>query len=170
MKHIYCLFYQLIGKVMVEKGTIKMKRNTLGSLIWLRISRFAHQSNLLSNDFLKQYGITVSQFDLLNQIATYEPISQKELAHKVTVTEGGISRMVTRLEKEGLLRRKQEWKTKTISLTEKGRAKLDSVFQAQLQFQTSLFEEVLTEEEQKTLLNLMTKLQKNSEERLLAKK
>src|SRR5690625_3685476 len=119
MKHIYCLFYQLIGKVMVEKGTIKMKRNTLGSLIWLRISRFAHQSNLLSNDFLKQYWITVSQFDLLNQIATYEPISQKELAHKVTVTEGGISRMVTRLEKEGLLKRKQDWKTKTIFLTEK---------------------------------------------------
>lgn len=147
-----------------------MKKNTLGSLIWLRVSRFAHQSNLLSNDFLKQYGITVAQFDILNQIATYEPISQKELAQKVTVTEGGISRMVTRLEKEGLLKREQDWKTKTISLTEKGRNKLEQVFQAQLQFQTSLFDEVLTEEEQKTLLKLMTKLQKNSEERLLRKK
>ncbi|HLS65363.1 MAG TPA: MarR family transcriptional regulator [Pseudogracilibacillus sp.] len=146
-----------------------MKKNTLGSLIWLRISRFAHQSNLLSNDFLKQYDITVAQFDLLNQIATYEPITQKELAQKVTVTEGGISRMVARLEKDGLLKRKQDWKTKTIFLTEKGREKLDDVFQAQLQFQTSLFDEVLTEDEQKTLLQLMTKLQKNSEERLLTK-
>lgn len=44
-----------------------------------------------------------------------------ELAEKVTVTQGGISRMLTRLEKEGYIVRKQDWKTKTISLTEQGK-------------------------------------------------
>lgn len=143
-----------------------MKRNTLGSLIWLRIVRFTHQSNLLSNEFLKQFDITVAQFDVLNQILTYGPITQSELAIKVTVSEGGISRMLSRLEKEGYIFRKQDWKTKWITLTEKGKAKMDEVFVHQLSFQTSLFDDSLSVEEQKTLYRLISKLQKHTENKL----
>ena len=146
-----------------------MKKHTLGSLIWLRISRFTHQSNLLSNDFLKQYGLTTAQFDVLNQISIYQPLTQQELAEKVTVTQGGISRMLTRLEKEGLISRKQNWKTKTILLTERGEHKLNTAFQAQLAFQSSFFDCTLTEEEQKTLLTLMSRVQKYSEQKLKEK-
>lgn len=142
-----------------------MKKNTRGSLIWLRLMRFTHQSNLLSNEFLKQYNLTTAQFDVLTQIATFGPLTQAELAERVTVTQGGMSRMLTRIEKEQLIVRKQEWKTKTISLTEKGKAKLDAAFEAQLAFQSSFFDETLTTEEQKTLLTLMSKVQKNSEEK-----
>ncbi|WP_461178960.1 MarR family winged helix-turn-helix transcriptional regulator [Virgibacillus ainsalahensis] len=137
-----------------------MKKNTLGSLIWLRIARFTHQSNLLSNEFLKQFGITAAQFDVLNQVFTYQPISQSQLAVKVTLTEGGVSRMLTRLEQEGYIQRKQDWKTKWITLTSKGEGKIQEVFAHQLTFQTSIFNDCFTEEEQKTLYKLMTKLQK----------
>lgn len=144
-----------------------MQQNTRGSLIWLRLTRFTHQSNLLSNDFLKQYDLTTAQFDVLMQISTYEPLTQSELAEKVTVTQGGISRMLSRLEKDGLIERKQDWKTKTISLTNKGREKLDNAFDAQLAFQSSFFDECLSEEEQKTLYSLMSRVQKNSEKKKL---
>lgn len=143
-----------------------MKKNTRGSLIWLRLMRFTHQSNLLSNEFLKQYNLTTAQFDVLTQIATFGPLTQAELAERVTVTQGGMSRMLTRIEKEQLIVRKQEWKTKTISLTEKGKEKLDAAFEAQLAFQSSFFDETLTKEEQKTLLTLMSKVQKNSQEKM----
>src|SRR5699024_9698609 len=103
------------------------------------------------------------QFDVLVQISLHEEITQSELAKKVTVTQGGISRMLTRLEKDKLIIRKKEWKTNKISLTDKGKEKLETAFEAQLDFQTSLFDEVLSEEEQKTLLSLMSRLQKNSE-------
>jgi len=146
-----------------------MKKNTRGSLIWLRIARFTHQSNLLSDEFLKQYDLTTAQFDVLIQISTYEPLTQSELAEKVTVTQGGISRMLARLENEKLINRKQEWKTKTISLTEKGRKKLENAFDAQLAFQSSFFEDCLSKEEQKTLLSLMTRVQKYSEKKFLEK-
>lgn len=128
--------------------------------------RFTHQSNVLSNEFLKQYGLTAAQFDVLNQIQIYEPVTQKELANHVTITEGGMSRMLARLEKEALIERKQEWKTKTITLSELGKNKLDKVFQAQLDFQTSFFDESLSEEEQKTLLRLMNKVQKHTEKKI----
>jgi DNA-binding MarR family transcriptional regulator len=143
-----------------------MKQNTRGSLIWLRLTRFTHQSNLLSNEFLKQFDLTTAQFDVLMQISTYEPLTQSELAEKVTVTQGGISRMLARLEKDGLIERKQQWKTKTISLTEKGHEKLDQAFEAQLAFQSSFFDECLTEEEQKTLYSLISRVQKNSEQKI----
>lgn len=142
-----------------------MKRNTLGSLIWLRMMRFTHESNTLSNEFLKQYDLTTAQFDVLMQISLFEPITQSELAQKVTVTQGGISRMLSRLEQDQLIFRQQDWKTKHISLTEKGKTLLNKAFDAQLDFQSSFFNETLTKEEQKTLFKLISRVQKNSEHR-----
>lgn len=148
---------------MIKKGRDAVKNNTLGSLIWLRMMRFTHQSNLLSNEFLKQYDLTTAQFDVLLQISIAQPITQSELAKKVTVTEGGISRMLTRLEQEQLITRTQQWKTKYIALTEKGQVLLDGAFEAQIQFQTSFFDEVLTKEEQKQLYDLVSRVEKNSQ-------
>lgn len=142
-----------------------MKRNTLGSLIWLRMMRFTHESNNLSNEFLKQFDLTTAQFDVLMQISLFEPVTQSELAKKVTVTQGGISRMLARLEREQLIMKEQDWKMKFISLTEKGNVLLNNAFDAQLAFQTSFFDESLTKEEQKTLYKLISRVQKNSEQR-----
>ena len=144
-----------------------LKQNTLGSLIWLRISRFTHQSNLLSNEFLRQFDLTTAQFDVLMQISAHGPLTQTELAEKVTVTQGGISRMLSRLEKEQYIVRKQDWKTKTISLTEKDQEKLEAAFEHQLAFQSAFFDETLTIEEQKQLFSLISKVQKHSEKKKL---
>ncbi|GGE63429.1 MarR family winged helix-turn-helix transcriptional regulator [Priestia taiwanensis] len=139
-----------------------MQHNTMGSLIWLRLLRFTNMSNQQSNEFLKRFDLTTAQFDVLVQIYTFQPLTQSELAEKVTVTQGGISRMLVRLEKEGYILRQQEWKTKTIRLTEKGEEKMEKVLPEQLAFQSSFFDEVLTEEEQKTLYTLMTRVHKQS--------
>ncbi|MFM9533375.1 MULTISPECIES: MarR family transcriptional regulator [Lysinibacillus] len=145
-----------------------MRRNhTLGTLTWIRMMRFTTQSNQLSNEFLKRFDLTTAQFDVLIQIKTYAPITQCQLAEKVTVTQGGMSRMLARLEKEGLIERKQNWKTKTISLTSKGEQMIDAATPSQLHFQSSFFEEVLTAEEIKSLYIAMTKLEKHSREKKL---
>lgn len=149
--------------MITKKGRDAVKNNTLGSLIWLRMMRFTHQSNLLSNEFLKQYDLTTAQFDVLLQISIAQPITQSELAKKVTVTEGGISRMLTRLEQEQLITRTQQWKTKYIELTEKGNQLLTSALDAQIQFQSSFFDDVLTKEEQKQLYDLVSRVEKNSQ-------
>lgn len=143
-----------------------MRKNTLASLIWVRMTRFTHQSALLSNENVKKYEVTAAQFDVLNQIGTYQPLSQSELADKITISAGGISRMLGRLEREGYIKRNVEWKTKWISLTEKGQAKLEEVFEHQLDFQTSLMDECLTKAEQKKLYALVTKVQKHTEKKL----
>jgi len=144
-----------------------MQKHTVGSLIWLRIMRFTNKSNQLSNEFLKRFDLTTAQFDVLVQIQVYAPITQSELAEKVTVTQGGMSRMLARLEKEGYILRQQDWKTKTIRLTEKGVAVLEEAMPAQLAFQSSFFEDVLTKEEEKTLYKLITRVHKASQKKEL---
>ena len=144
-----------------------MRNNTIGSLIWLRLMRFTNQSNHLSNEFLKRFDLTTAQFDVLAQIQLYQPLTQSELAEKVIITQGGISRMLARLEKEGYINRKQDWKTKTISLTNKSESILEEAMPAQLAFQSSFFEEVLTKEEEKTLYKLMTRVHKASQKKEL---
>lgn len=129
--------------------------------------RFTNQSNQLSNDFLKRFDLTTAQFDVLVQIQLYEPLTQSELAKKVTVTQGGISRMLSRLEKEGYIVRKQDWKIKMISLTGKAEAILEEAMPAQLAFQSSFFEDVLTKDEEKLLYKLMTRVHKHSQEKKL---
>ncbi|WP_155591398.1 MarR family winged helix-turn-helix transcriptional regulator [Lysinibacillus cavernae] len=144
-----------------------MRNHTIGTLTWIRMMRFTTQSNQLSNEFLKRFDLTTAQFDVLIQIKTYAPITQSQLAEKVTVTQGGMSRMLVRLEKEGLIERKQNWKTKTISLTVKGEQMIDAATPSQLHFQSSFFEEALTEEEMKALYIAMTKIEKHSREKKL---
>lgn len=137
----------------------------LSTLIWLRMARFVQNSNQLSNQHLRQFGLTVAQFEALAHIRNFEPITQSELAAGLTVSGGGISRMLARLESEGLIAREQDWKTKHISLTPKGRELLERAFPSQQKQQASLFDDSLSEDEKVQLHALMKKLYDTSRKR-----
>ena len=142
-----------------------MEDLSLSTLIWLRMVRFVQNSNQLSNQHLRQFGLTVAQFEALAHIRNFEPITQSALAEGLTVSGGGISRMLARLETEDLISREQDWKTKHISLTTKGRELLERAFPSQLDQQSSLFDESLNEDEKVQLHALMKKLYDTSRER-----
>ncbi|MDN5586733.1 MAG: MarR family transcriptional regulator [Brevibacterium sp.] len=139
-----------------------MEDLSLSTLIWLRMVRFVQNSNQLSHDHLRRFGLTLAQFEALAHIRNFAPITQTDLARGLTVTGGGISRMLTRLEAEGLISRQQDWKTKHISLTEEGAELLERAYPSQLEQQASLFDEVLDEAEKTQLHALMKKLYENS--------
>lgn len=138
---------------------------TLSTLTWLRMVRFVQNSNQISNDHLRGYGLTIAQFEALANIRAYQPITQSDLAERLTVSGGGISRMLSRLEREGLISRRQDWKTKYISLTDTGRTVLEEAFPSQLALQSSMFDDVLSEDERIDLHALMKKLYERSVER-----
>lgn len=139
-----------------------MEDLSLSTLIWLRMVRFVQNSNQLSHDHLRRFGLTLAQFEALAHIRNFAPITQTDLARGLTVTGGGISRMLTRLEAEGLISRQQDWKTKHISLTGEGAELLERAYPSQLEQQASLFDEVLDEAEKTQLHALMKKLYENS--------
>ena len=139
-----------------------MEDLSLSTLVWLRMVRFVENSNHLSNDHLRQFDLTLAQFEALAHIRNFQPITQTDLARGLTVTGGGISRMLSRLESEGLISRQQDWKTKHISLTDKGTELLERAYPSQLEQQASLFDEVLDEDEKTQLHALMKKLYEHS--------
>src|SRR5699024_8335756 len=100
------------------------------------------------------------------QVSEFGPLTEAELAERATLTAGGISRMLRRLEKERWISRESEWEIKTISITEQGEAILQEAFQAKVAFQRSFFNDFLTKEEQKQLRALTSKVQKESERRM----
>ncbi|MDH6427866.1 MULTISPECIES: MarR family winged helix-turn-helix transcriptional regulator [Paenibacillus] len=135
--------------------------NKLSLLIWLRLVRVYDNSNDLSNEFLKQFDLTVSQFDALVQILLHQPVTQMDIAEHLTITKGGVSHMLGRLEKEGWIERKQDWKVKYISLTEKGQALIEKVLPLQSDFQASLFDP-LTDDEKKVFYSMLKKIHRHS--------
>jgi DNA-binding MarR family transcriptional regulator len=139
-----------------------VQERPLGLMIWLRMARFVQRSNHISNEYLSQSGLTVAQFEVLSHVSAYQPVTQTDLAARLTVSCGGISRMLTRLEAENLVTRSPEWKTNYISLTEAGREKLRAVYPGQVELQASMFDDVLDETEQKQLYALLRKVHKNS--------
>ncbi|GAA2105438.1 MarR family transcriptional regulator [Brevibacterium salitolerans] len=145
-----------------------MEDLSLSTLIWLRMARFVQNSNQISNSHLRRFGLTVAQFEALAHIRNFQPITQSELARGLTVSDGGVSRMLSRLEREGLIVREPDWKTKHISLTEAGRDLLERAFPSQLRQQAALFDDVLDEEEQRQLHRLMKKLYEHSRVRRVA--
>ncbi|WP_227938157.1 MarR family winged helix-turn-helix transcriptional regulator [Alkalihalobacillus deserti] len=139
----------------------KLQEIRLGLLLWFRLARFYNGSNRLSNQHLKKWGLSIAQFDLLVQVGVHQPLSQQELADKLLVSKGNITQMLVKMEKSGLIERKQEWRTKHISLTAAGQQLYEEVVPEQEQFQASQFK-TLNKEEQKQLLGLLKKLQHNT--------
>ncbi|MYL50007.1 MarR family transcriptional regulator [Halobacillus litoralis] len=138
------------------------KNKRMGLLIWFRLSRVYNQSIRLNNEHLKQWGLTSAQFDVLVQVGISQEITQKQLAKKLFVTKGNITQLISKMEKLGWVQRKQDWKTKTISLTDKGIQLLDEVAPGQEHFQANQFYG-LDEKEQTQLNDLLKKLQKHLE-------
>src|SRR5699024_5224536 len=125
------------------------------------MARFVQNTNQISNEYLRKLGITVAQFEALAHIRNFQPITQSDLAAGLTVSGGGISRMLTRLERAGMIRREREGKTKHITLTAAGRELSDRAYHAQVEQQATMFA-VLDEGEKRQLHALMKKLYDNS--------
>lgn len=64
-----------------------MEDLSLSTLVWLRMVRFVENSNQLSNDHLRQFDLTLAQFEALAHIRNFQPITQTDLARGLTVWE-----------------------------------------------------------------------------------
>ncbi|UOY92357.1 MarR family transcriptional regulator [Ectobacillus sp. JY-23] len=142
-----------------EEPLLSKQEERLGLMLWFRLSRLYNQSIRESNQHLKEWNLTAAQFDVLVQVGSSKRLSQQELADKLFVTKGNMTQVLSRMEEMGLIRREQEWKTKYLSLTDKGQALFDNVVPVQEQFQAAQFSK-LDREERRQLLHLLGKLQK----------
>ncbi|MDD9148762.1 MULTISPECIES: MarR family winged helix-turn-helix transcriptional regulator [unclassified Sporolactobacillus] len=140
-----------------EEEHFSVKEKRLGVRLWSNLSRSYISRFRRSNEFLREWHLSSAQFDVLTLIGSHARLSQKELAEKLMVTKGNITQILRKMEDAGYIIREQEWKTKYLSLTEKGTVLFNEILPMQEAFQASLFQ-TLTKKERKQLLKLLKKV------------
>ncbi len=126
-------------------------------LAWLRLARVFQKIDRASVLLLRPWDLNVAQFDVLTQVGSSQGITQQELADRLLVTKGNISQLLDRMERLGLLKRFQEGRANTLTLTEMGQRLYEQVVPSQEKMIAEQFSE-LTGEEVEQLLRLLRKL------------
>lgn len=139
----------------MENRSVKTQNRS--QQLWFFLSRTYHLQLHSFGLFLKKWNLTASQYEVLKRIAEQERISQKDLAEKLFVSKGNVTQLITKMENLGYIHREREWKTKYLSLTEKGLALYQNLLPEQEAFFT-LEIQGLKKKEQKQLIKLLKKL------------
>lgn len=129
------------------KGT-KQELTALNS--YIKLIRCAESLTARLHPILKEFGLTESQFSVLDAIYHIGPLSQKELGTKLLKSGGNITMVIDNLEKRFLVIREKNAADRrffTIYITDEGRSVIEKSFPRVL---TALVDEmkVLTRDEQ----------------------
>ena len=102
----------------------KGSKKTVSALnSYIKLIRSAESLNSKLNLVLNLYGLTESQFGVLDSLLHLGPMKQKELGKKILKSSGNITMVINNLEKQGMVQRKRGEKDKRqfiIHLTSKG--------------------------------------------------
>jgi len=109
---------------------------------WLRLARVFQKVDRATVDLLRQWDLSVAQFDVLVQVGNAEGLTQQQLADRLLVTKGNVCQLLDRMEERGLLVRQQEGRANHLYLTEKGKDIRSEALPAHESMIESIFKEL----------------------------
>ena len=137
-----------------------MKSLELSLKTWVKLARSFNTINKVVNEEINTYGVTPSQFGVLEALYHLGDMPIGKLGEKILVTGGNMTVILDNLEKQGYIERIKsptDRRSLFIKLTEKGKTLIDQVFPGHKLFVAEIIS-VLTEEEQIVLGSLLKKL------------
>ena len=145
----------------MEKKTYplsKAQRNALRT--YVKLMRASGTLTRRLHAYLADYGLTLSQFGVLEALYHLGPMCQKQLAVKVLKTDGNITMVLNNLARRALIAREQDIGDRrrvTVRLTQAGRKLVDAVFPVHAARTEKMFA-CLSPEELEGLGSLLKKL------------
>jgi DNA-binding MarR family transcriptional regulator len=142
------------------------KKNTYGELedlnlkVLIALTRCAQNVHKKEYITIKQGGLTVSQFAVLEVLYHKGDLRVCEIIDKILSTGGNMTVVIDNLAKDNLVKRcvdPSDRRVNLISITEKGRKLIDNIFPSHVQNVNDIFS-VLTVDEKKYLIGLLKKL------------
>lgn len=130
--------------------------------IWIRFLRFANRKNAFLRERLRARSLSPAQFDVIAQVGSADGLTQRDLAARLVVTEGNVTQLLDKLDKQGLVTRQADGRCNRLVLTAKGRSLYQEVVPEQNSLITQIFS-VLDEREQDELRRLLRKLSRSNE-------
>jgi MarR family 2-MHQ and catechol resistance regulon transcriptional repressor len=110
------------------KGT---KQETLALDTFIKLVRAGDALNARLGPLLDQYGLTASQFAVLEALHHLGPLCLGELARKILRTGGNLTLVARNLERDGLIRRvpsPEDRRVRRMEITAKGKSLIQKVF------------------------------------------
>ena len=123
---------------------------------YIKLIRSAESLSSKISLALSDFGLTESQFGVLDSLFHLGPMKQKEIGKKILKSGGNITMVINNLEKRQLVQRKKGEKDKRqfiIHLTSKGKNAIQEVL-PHIVKKIKKFFEILSKEEQKELQRL----------------
>lgn len=127
---------------------------------FVKLIRAAETVSSKAHKELRETGLTVSQFGVLEALYHLGPMCQKDLAEKILKSTGNITTVIDNLEKQRLVIRKRSDDDRryfNILLTDEGARTIQAIFPTHAHRITDLMS-TLTVDEQKELGRLCKKL------------
>jgi DNA-binding MarR family transcriptional regulator len=117
----------------------------------------------LADEMLREHQLPLEWFDVLAHLADLPGMRarQKELRDRMLLSESGVSRLLVRMEKAGLITRgtaDDDRRGIEIAVTDDGRAALLAAIDSHLQLVASLFTDRLTATDRAALSRVLAKL------------
>ena len=129
---------------------------------FIKLVRAADSVSDQINNHLREYGLTVSQFGVLEALYHLGVLNQSDLAQKLLKSTGNLTTVVDNLAKQGLVERQrclQDRRVIYIHLTDAGREMIKSILPSHVAGVVDVFS-VLSPEEQVALGGLLRRLGK----------
>jgi MarR family 2-MHQ and catechol resistance regulon transcriptional repressor len=107
---------------------------------YIKLMRAADTINSAVNLSISKFGLTESQFNVLDAIYHLGPLSQKELGYKLLKSGGNITMVIDNLEKDAYVERrrgKEDRRIFFVHLTKAGEKKLEEILSVQVNFITN---------------------------------
>ncbi len=107
---------------------------------YIKLMRAADTINSTVNLSLSKFGLTESQFNVLDALYHLGPLSQKELGYKLLKSGGNITMVIDNLEKNAYVERRRSTEDRRIffvHLTKKGKKRLGEIMPVQVNFITN---------------------------------
>ncbi len=136
------------------------KKIDLALNTWMKLARAFSTFNRMTTENIKNYGLTQPQFAVIEVLGHLGPLRVGEICKKMLVTGGNMTLVLDNVEKMGLIERihsKEDRRAIVVQLTKEGKDLFDKIFYSHAEYVTQLMS-VLTQEEQKTLGDLLKKL------------
>ena len=128
--------------------------------MWVKLARAYSTFNKLAVEDIRQYGLTQSQFGIIESLGHLGFMTLGDLSKKQLSSCGNTTVVVDNLEKEGLVERrscKEDRRAVYVHLTRKGKKRFDAIFE-QHACHIQKLASVLSAEEQEHLAVLLKKL------------
>ena len=128
--------------------------------VYIKLMRASESVTGRINDHLRDYGLTVSQFGVLEALYHLGAMCQGELARKILKSSGNLTTVVDNLVRDEVVERCRDEADRRmihVHLTDKGRALIEQILPPHVANVVEAFS-VLTAEEQEMLDGLLRKV------------